>query len=362
VTSVSPDARRVWVASRGPVAIGLVVVFAAIGIALVHGGGEGGSLDPRSVDPSGSRALARLLEAEGVRIELVETADRAMAAAPGATLLVTLPERVRPERLAEVVRPAAAAVLVAPPAEVSRALGLPVTVAGPDDVSDRRPGCGFDEAGVARLGGLRFETDRGEVCYGGALVRFGSVALLGTPLPLTNDALADQGDAALSLRLLGQHERLVWYLPSPTDPSARPDHRSLASLLPDGWVFGAIQVAVAVVLFALWRARRLGPVVAEPLPVVVRAAETAEGRARLYQRAGAADHAAEALRQAARARLISRLGLRRDAGPAEVCEAVAARTGTPAHDLLYGPAPADDAALVRLAGALDDLEREMGRR
>jgi hypothetical protein len=351
-----------WSASKGPIAIVLLIIVTGIVIAVVRGGGEGGSLDPRSVDPSGSRALARLLEAQGVRIELVNRSDQAEAAARGATLLVTQPDLVRPPRLAEVARQASDVVLIAPSGEVLRALDLPVRVGDEDDVTDRSPGCAFDAAGVARMGGTRYETDRGEVCFSGALVRVGSVTLVGTGLPFTNDALADQGDAALTMRLLGQHERLVWYIPSPTDPSARADQRPLASLLPDGWIFGLLQVAVAVVLFALWRARRLGPVVTEPLPVVVRAAETAEGRARLYRRAGATDHAAEALRQAVRTRLISRLGLRRDAGAAEVVEAVTARTGAPVYDLLYGPPPMDDAALVRLADALDGLEREIGRR
>jgi hypothetical protein len=119
---------------------------------------------------------------------------------------------------------------------------------------------------------------------------------------------------------------------------------------------------VAVGCFALWRARRLGPVVTEPLPVVVRAAETVEGRARLYRRAGAADHAAFALRQAARDRLVPRLGLPRDAAPDAVVAALVERTGRAGQavwELLYGPPPRTDADLVRLADALDALEKEI---
>ena len=40
------------------------------------------------------------------------------------------------------------------------------------------------------------------------------------------------------------------------------------------------EIAVALVLTALWRMRRFGPLVFEPLPVVVRASETAEGHGR----------------------------------------------------------------------------------
>jgi hypothetical protein len=106
--------------------------------------------------------------------------------------------------------------------------------------------------------------------------------------------------------------------------------------------------------------------VTEPLPVVVRAAETVEGRALLYRRAGAADHAAEALRQATRDRLVPRLGLPRDAGQREVVAALAHRTGRPeaqTHALLYGPPSTSDKEtekeLVRLADALDALEKEI---
>ena len=74
--------------------------------------------------------------------------------------------------------------------------------------------------------------------------------------------------------------------------------RPCGDLLPD-WVGPTVlELFIAVVLVAGWRARRLGPVVEEPLPVVVRAAEVTEGRARLYRRAKARDRAANELRRA----------------------------------------------------------------
>jgi hypothetical protein len=112
----------------------------------------------------------------------------------------------------------------------------------------------------------------------------------------------------------------------------------------------------------LWRARRLGPVVREPLPVVVRASEAVEGRARLYRRAGAREHAAETLREATRARLRPLVGLPPDAAAGELVGAVAARVGRrDVGGLLYGPPPGDDAGLVALARALDECEGEVRR-
>ena len=108
-----------WRAVRGPVAILGVIVAAGVVIALVRGGGGGGgSLEPDSVAPSGRRALARLLGAQGVRVETVHTAKDAEAAVGGgsATLLITRPEWVRVERLTRLR--AAEVVLVAPPRDV----------------------------------------------------------------------------------------------------------------------------------------------------------------------------------------------------------------------------------------------------
>ncbi|HEU5476057.1 MAG TPA: DUF4350 domain-containing protein [Actinophytocola sp.] len=361
-TSVSPDARRIWHAVRGPVAILLVIVAGAVLITLILGTGTGGALDPRSTAPDGSRALARLLAAEGVRVEPVDTVEGARESLAGGadTLLITVPARLRPELVAELRGLADRLVLITPPPDVLAGLDLPVRPAGATEVTDRPPDCGYDRAGVARTGGEVY-AGTAELCYADSLARLPEVTLLGTGSPLTNARLDEQGNAALSMRLLGEHERLVWYVPSLTDPDALPEQRTLLDLLPDGWVFGLVQLAVAVAVVALWRARRLGPVVTEPLPVVVRAAETVEGRAGLYRRSGAAGHAATALRQAARDRLVGRLGLPRDAGPHAVVGALAERTGRPGpqlYDLLYGPAPAGDAALVRLVADLDALESQ----
>ena len=199
------------------------------------------------------------------------------------------------------------------------------------------------------------------------------VTFLGDSRPLTNDRLDDAGNAALALGLLRTDGPLVWLLPPLTAGSPQAP-ANLTELIPTGvwWVLG--QLAVAASLAALWRGRRLGPVVAEPLPVVVRAAEATEGRARLYRRFRAADRAGEALREATRDRLCRRVGLPRAAPREVLVEAAARRSGwTPGEveAVLHGgpvlPAdaatsqPLTDVSLVRLADALDTLEREVRR-
>jgi hypothetical protein len=102
--------------------------------------------------------------------------------------------------------------------------------------------------------------------------------------------------------------------------------------------------------------------VPEPLPVIVHAAETTEGRARLYRRSRARDRAAAALRESALGKLHKAHGIPRRAEPPAVVATVAARTGRdPAmlYELLYGLAPTDDAALLSLSHELDVLTQEV---
>ncbi|WP_236795915.1 DUF4350 domain-containing protein [Amycolatopsis sp. GM8] len=365
MTTVSPDARRIWLAARAPVFIAVVLLLGAVALVLARDDGNHGALDPGSADPGGSRALANLLAQQGVRVVPTHSLpDTAAALDDGTTLLVTDPSLVGPAQLGQLRGRAGDAVFVGPGQDVLDLLLPGVVVRGQNDASVRSPDCTVAAAvaaGNAVIGGLEYAAhERGRPCYGGSLLQItGSTTLLGDGTPLTNARLGDEGNAALALRLLGRHGTLVWYVPSPGDPAAAVPQRSLTDLLPRGWLFGAIQLAIAAVLFALWRARRLGPVVVEPLPVVVRSAETTEGRGRLYRRSCSAAHAAGLLRAAAIERLLPVLGLGADAEPAAVLTAIGARTGSDARWLLYGPAPDDDASLVRLADELDRLEREV---
>lgn len=376
-TAVSPDLRRIWRGARIPLALLVLIVLTGLALVLSRGDQTSGQLEPGSYEPGGSRALAQLLGRQGVNVQAAHTIDEARQQADGGTLLITAPDLVPGNGLAELHRRVAHLVLIAPGPESLRQVLPSLTVAGTGDVRTLAPDCTVGSAvaaGPAVLGGVRYRTTDSSArsCYRDGpdptFVQFadrtGTVTVLGTSAPLTNNRLADEGDAALTMRLLGDHGRLVWYLPSPADPALEGDKKPFFELIPAGWRYGALTAGIAVVLLALWRARRLGPVVREPLPIVVRAAETAEGRARLYRRGGATGHAAETLREAARVRLRSRLGLPRDADPASLVETVSTRAGrAPAEvgAVLHGPPPGNEAELVRLADELDRVEREVER-
>jgi hypothetical protein len=183
------------------------------------------------------------------------------------------------------------------------------------------------------------------------------ITVLGTNDAFSNEHVAERGNAALALGVLGEKPHLVWYNPSVSDVAGGPP--SLGELTP-AWVSPAMILLLLVFLAAaFWRGRRLGPLVVENLPVVVRASETMEGRARLYQRSSARLHALDALRVGALERLAVQCGLPRSADVAEVVAAVAELGGIAlarVRALLVDEVPATDRDLVRLSDELLRLE------
>jgi hypothetical protein len=385
-TSVSPTARQLWTRVRG-LLLGLVILLAAgIVMAAIGSGDKHGRLDPRSSDPLGSRAVTELLKERGVAVDVVTTLTGATAAtAQNTTLLVTAPDLLdtaQQRSLLSATRVSAGrtVLLGAGPAAVPT-LAPGVTADTPADVAGRPPHCALPaarSAGTVDIGGERYLTDLpgSDTCYTSdglpTLLRIdnpagGDTVLLGSPDILYNNRLDKQGNASLALQLLGSRPHLVWYLPSLSDDSASTSgggEGAFLDLIPAGWLWGLVQLLIAAALAAAWRARRLGPLVTEQLPVAVRASESTEGRARLYRKTNARDRAATVLRAATRERLAPLLGLRTaDAHSLEtLTAAVSARLPHKDLDLpalLFGPAPADDTALVRLADQLDALEREV---
>ncbi|MEV6332533.1 DUF4350 domain-containing protein [Streptomyces sp. NPDC051909] len=390
-TSTSLTPRQLWNRARGALLLLALALIGGLVLATVRSSDHGGRLDPRSADPYGSRAVAELLKARGVTIDVFDTlTDATTATGDDTTLLVTTPDLLTPEQQSTLYgamsRSAGRTVLLGAGAASLDTLAPGIEADLSAAVATRGPGprCTLPaatRAGTADLGGERYRTGvtTADSCYPAdglpTLVRVpgpgtADTVLVGSPELLYNKRLAQQGNASLALQLLGSRPHLVWYLPSlidvPADPEATDDPGSaFLDLIPSGWLWGTLQLAVAAVLAAVWRARRLGPLVPERLPVAIRASEATEGRARLYRKTDARDRAATVLRTATRGRIAPLLGLpAKDAHTPELLlPALSARIPTTAgaihRALLFGPAPADDAALVRLADQLDALEREV---
>ena len=386
-TSVSPTARQVWTRTRGVLIAVALLLIGALAIAVLHSGTQHGRLDPRSADPYGSHAVSALLADRGVSTRVVTTLDEARTAVgPDTTLLVAAPDLLTPRQqtlVHEAMRHSGGRMILVAP-ETSVGTLAPGVSADPavGFHSLLSPDCELPaarRAGTADTGGRRYfvRGARVDACYPSnglpTLVRLpatsgkGDTVVLGSPDILYNDHLDKQGNASLALQLLGSRSHLVWYLPSLSDvPATDPGRRSFFDLLPSGWLWGTLQLFIAAALAALWRGRRLGPLVAERLPVAIHASETVEGRARLYRKAGARDRAATALRSTTRTRLAPLVGVpaARAHTPEVLLPALSAHLhgdGQSLHSLLFGPPPGDDAALIALADQLDALEREVRR-
>ncbi len=355
-----------------PSAAALLVVAAGAVVALLQRPAATGYLDPTGTGSTGGRALADLVTARGQHV-LRTTAPASAVAGTRELELITSPDLLTPAQLARARRFRGDILLVDPDPAALRALAPAVRFAGADPIRLIRPACDARPAavaGTAYLGGTVLRTgDRtARSCYpdhgGFGLIRYAdgnrTISVLGTSTPLTNAYLARKGDAALALNLLSDASEIVWLVPAPPAQPASgtgSGQRSFFDLVPWPVYLIAIQLGVAVALAAAWRARRLGPLVAERLPVIVQAAETVEGHGRLYQSLRARDRAAEELRAAARDH-IARLTGDAAARP----ETIAARAGQPPGEvasLLDGPPPKTDAALVTLAADLDTLLRKI---
>jgi hypothetical protein len=338
-------------------------------------------LSPGNPAPQGARAVAEVLAAEGVEVVRADSFDDAVEAlgdGPATLFLNDGRQYLSATQVARLVEAADRAVLAAPGPRQLTALEEDFEVLGPlaFDLGDPPPlaaDCPDADATAAGTLSATGTVYSGTVeCFpttvddatGGLYVtgQDGTVAVLGAPSILSNGSITDDGNAALALRALGSAPTLVWYEPTGADIVSSGEGIDPRTLLPP-WVDPLlVWLLVCTILAMVWRGRRLGPLAAEPLPVVVRAAETAEGRARLYQDSRSVAHAAANLRAATLSRIARRLRVDRSASPADVLEAAARHSGRPRTELrqkLLDHTPTTPRELVLWAQELLDLEKEI---
>ena len=366
------------------IVIGLLLSV-TVAVTFVTPGGKGNTddLDPANPGYSGARGLARVLSDHGVTVTVVRSQQELLdQSIDGATTVaitgtVRLSGRTAQVAMAHAIA-AASLVLLDPDREVTEGMGLPVA-SHLADLANVSAGCRgtvvgesfrlarADRAYVPAAGASTATT-----CFsdktsgGGAMVSLPAgvgrppVILLGDEGLITNGAILDADNAAIALRLFGQSDQVIWYVPSAADISAA-DSTS-RSIAPAWFQPGLVLGGSAVVLLCLWRGRRLGRLVTEPLPVVVRAVETTESRGRMYRKARDRTRALAVLQQATRRRLTSYLGLSASSPTTSVAAAAAAVSGRDYRDvlnLLDSPAAHDDSSLLEIANTLSALEEEV---
>lgn len=333
-------------------------------------------LDPDNPGRNGAQAVARVLADHGVEVTVARGAGalERLSIDPGTTVLVTSTDQLGRSTVARLRdhAPYSRIIVVEPSPGVVRAFRL--------DLSRQvlqLDGKVFADCRDDLLGDLRLEVDRA-VAYSGAASScfpaadgalfaqpYPDLAVLGAGDVLSNHEILRADNAAVALRLLGRSHDLVWYVPDAADLPAD-DAVSLSTLLPD-WIEPGLWLGgVAVVALVLWRGRRLGRLVTEPLPVAVKAIETTESRGRLYRKVNDRAHAAGVLRTAARSSLAAQLHLPRRLAerPDDLAAEVARVAGRQRDAVLaligpHSPHPGNDRELITLAQELAELEREV---
>lgn len=397
-----------------PLAAAAALIVFTIVAAFVESPSPGSDsfLSPRAVGGDGSSQLAKSLEEKDVTVDRFTDAGDSFfdAASSGdTTVFIPAPDYLNSSEISRLQEAAIAentrVVFVDPSRDLLGSLGL--SEAGAPRIAPKvvapSEGCDLPEAekagdaGMLRQayaktkssGGFELDVDW-KFCYDDGLAWTGSGSMsfvvAGAADPFTDEYFGEAGNAELATGLLGQHRKVVWldkhsltkepppsqtlptpdgdYTPPP-DPSRDPieypnqgQTNPIYDAMP-AWMWAMLLGALVLgVLMALWKGRRLGPPVTEPLPVTVPAAETVHGRARLYRRAHAYTETLRALRAGALHRIRPVLGLSSQAGDAEVVEAVATRTGWPREHItatLYSTQPTNEDELYNATQAIDAL-------
>lgn len=232
------------------------------------------------------------------------------------------------------------------------------------------------DAGVLQVEGRTYSypvAPEYESCYGSEREAFvvakprgeGTEVSLGGAGVLTNEALDNQTsrDNAVVLAALMAPDDGTRVAVLDASPSLAPGEETLWDLVPRWVKLAGAQLIVAFIVFALWRARRLGRPVAEPQPVKVASSELVAAVGGLLQRTASPQHAADMLRADLRRDLVSRLALAPDLLPEAFFQVVESRVSPEGAQLLHlalGPGPVStDQDLLTVMQAIDAVRKEV---
>lgn len=296
--AVGPSRRTL----RRSAAIVVGMVAITLGVLLTLPPPDGFPLDPRSATGDGLLGVVELLRDLDVAVEISSRAPR------DASTRVFVPvDQMTQDRRADLVAFAEDGGTVVVAGESPDLHGLATLTGSPVDAlgrTGREAEC--DE--LAQVGEVLHNRwtplelpETAVACFpvselGAWLVAVptgeGTIVALGSAQPFTNALLGEADNAVLAATLLGRQpgDRLQIV---PRGEVGEGD-TAILDLVPEGVIRAAWLLLAAIVAAVLWRARRLGPPVAERLPPVLPSAELARSVADLLQRAG--DRAAAAAR------------------------------------------------------------------
>ena len=372
--------------NRGASAVvGAAVVVVVLALVLSFRGSANTPFDIESSSPNGYKALAILLRDQGVRVDSVAASDSEISelgdAASEAVVVATPNFLSGDER--EMLLSAAERGATVVFAEDD--LFLPT-----DDELKRAPAFsaprGFCNIAVLEqmeaidAWGIPISPGTDESCFNdgqGGYVTLaargsGQLITISSPYLWVNARLQPNKEAGgepldngpMAVALLEGHEKVTFVTAEPS-PGVVPDgEQSPLDLLPFGVKLALAQAVGAFVLFAWWRSRRLGPVVAEQLPVEIESSELVRAMGSLIRRSGSTSAAGEILRSDFRRDLALGLGIAPDTDPATLATLAAARSSRDlsSQDFMFavaGSPVSDSETLVRLAQHIDSIRLEV---
>ena len=357
--------------SRGTLVAGAIGA-GLVGLLLVQGSPDDHPpLDPRSDEPDGTSALVRFLEELGTDVELSVGLPDA-----GDDVALVLSDRLDEDQTTEVlawVRSGGTLVVTDPASSLTPEV-FPVP---PDDEDAVGRGiCTIDALdGVEEIdGGLaeRYDTTGAHsTCLGSRDFAFvtvreegrGDVVAVGGPDLMTNERLDEADNAVLAAGLLARGPgSTVRFVEAPL-PAGGGD-KSLGDLISDGVRRFGVQLGVAFLLYAAWRAVRLGRPVRESQPVEIAGSELVGAAGRLLERGRSAGPSAEVLRGRLRRAVAARFGVPTSAPSRTLAEVVVERSGADPEviHLAIGEEPVtSDDELVAVARAVATVHEEVLR-
>jgi hypothetical protein len=358
--------------SRGAVIVVLVGV-ALLGVALLGGRSDDGPpLDPRSDGPLGTSALVSLLERLGADVELsagLPTADDDVA--------LVLSDDLDEEQSETILRWARAGgtLVVLDPSSPLTPEALPPELT--EDPEELDPGiCTIPALADVEVvdGGSAYRYDTGtsrSSCFGSRDFAFvavetegsGEVVAVGGAAFVTNDLLGKVDNAVLASTLLAPSPgTTVRFVDAPL-PAGGGD-KTVGDLISDGVRRAWLQLGAAFLLYAIWRAVRLGRPVPETQPVEIAGSELVAATGRLLERGRAPGPTADVLRWRMRRALSVRFGTGPTTPPSTLAALVAERTGADASRVAQaiGEEPVTtDEELVAVASAIAAVHEEVLR-
>jgi hypothetical protein len=363
-----------WLVAAG------AVVLTLGALVLIGGGGSDRPLDPRSDARLGTSAMVALAGELGAEVTVDDRLPDLDSGGPDVmVLLVDLLDDEQRVVVDDWIERGGRLIVTDPASDYAPESDRSFAVV--DDLSAGARRCeidaldGIDVAGVEpRNGGVLYRpVGVAELCVGdglgaGYIVATGraegTVVAVGGSGMFVNAALAEGENAPVVAALVAPRAgtEVLVLEPGRLAGTTGTGDEGVADLIPDGVVRAFLQLTVAFVVYAAWRARRLGRPVTEPQPVAVAGSELVAAVGNLLDRTRSPDHAARLLRGDLHRFLADHLGLPAGSPPEVVVAVAVDRTGVDEASLRWalGPAPVtDDAGLVALARTIDRIRTEV---